>query len=217
MCFGCCSPASRRSPSHTAWCSCQGSLPVNTAAALLFARGVLSDVASAAAAACLGVSDFRLQLLQSCFEGLRPSQHADTTLFQLFKLFSLWLGAHAGSVGFHSGAGQADSGWGCCFCNMQMQASTDHSVNHCALRANAGSVGFHSGAGQPDSGWGCGFRNIQMQTSKHLAATHCCCYIAMQGRWAFTAALGKQTAAGAVASATYRCRPATSCCGAMLM
>jgi hypothetical protein len=63
---------------------------------------------------------------------------------------------YAGPVGFHSCSGRANSGWGCGYRNMQMQAShqlTNMCVTVCPYRSR----GFHSGSGQADSDWGCGF------------------------------------------------------------
>ncbi|WIA40959.1 hypothetical protein OEZ86_004609 [Tetradesmus obliquus] len=57
-----------------------------------------------------------IPLLQACFEA-QPKPHSVVLL--------------SGPVGFHSGAGQADSGWGCGFRNIQMQAS------HQLMRGNA--------------------------------------------------------------------------------
>ncbi|WIA20637.1 hypothetical protein OEZ85_005018 [Tetradesmus obliquus] len=57
-----------------------------------------------------------IPLLQACFEA-QPKPHSVALL--------------SGPVGFHSGSGQADSGWGCGFRNIQMQ------VSHQLMRGNA--------------------------------------------------------------------------------
>jgi hypothetical protein len=79
----------------------------------------------------------------------------------------------AGAVGFHSGSGQADSGWGCSDRNIQTQLCLQNTIalmgGLCSQKllvcllylymGGAGAVGFHSGSGQ-DSGWGWGYYNI---------------------------------------------------------
>jgi hypothetical protein len=56
---------------------------------------------------------------------------------------------NAGAVGFHSGSGQADSGWGCGYRNIQMQASHQLMRGDPAVRAALfGGCGFVPDVGE---------------------------------------------------------------------
>jgi hypothetical protein len=65
----------------------------------------------------------------------------------IFCTLFFWF--RAGPVGFHSGSGQADSGWGCGYRNIQMQASHQLMRGDAAVRAALfGGCGFVPSVGE---------------------------------------------------------------------
>jgi hypothetical protein len=83
--------------------------------------------------------------------------------------FCLVIHAAAGAVGFHSGSGQADSGWGCGFRNIQMQISHQLMRGDAAVRqALFGGCGY-----VPDIGeltWTAGSRYMNLDVVEWVAA-----------------------------------------------